>query len=217
MFNVVFIDYKTLFDNDSVDICKQSFFALKDIANKFDNIKIVCINTKDELQKIFDYSFFVDELSQFLSLKKTKFFDLIELDSWNDASNKISQWISTNKVKSFAIVVDGHNIGDIGNAYANNIICCDAFSEAQAKNVCWLLSNYNNAIAKDDDVFFVSDTLFGHANIIKYCNRPWNSGKDEAGNILVSNDDVERMDNELVKRWNSVVGKNSIVWSITCR
>ena len=57
MFNVVFIDYKTLFDNDNVDICKQSFFALKDIANKFDNIKIVCINTKDELQKIFDYSF----------------------------------------------------------------------------------------------------------------------------------------------------------------
>ena len=214
MLNVVFIDYKTLFDNNSVDICKQSFFALKDIANKFDNVKIVCINTKDELQKIFDYSFFVDELSQFLSLKKTKFFDLIELDAWNDASTKISQWISANEVKSFAIVVDGNNIGDIGNAYANNAICCDAFSEAQAKNVCWMLSNYNNAIAKDDDVFFVSDTHFGHANIIKYCNRPWNSGKDEAGNIFVSNDDVERMDNELVKRWNSVVGKNSIVWHL---
>lgn len=39
--------------------------------------------------------------------------------------------------------------------------------------------------------WFTSDTHFNHANIIKYCNRPW--------------DTVEEMNEGLIERWNEVV------------
>ena len=44
--------------------------------------------------------------------------------------------------------------------------------------------------------FFTSDTHFNHVNIIKYCNRPYKT--------------VKRMNNALIKNWNSVVGKDDI-------
>ena len=49
-------------------------------------------------------------------------------------------------------------------------------------------------------VFFTSDTHFGHKNIIRYCNRPF--------------DDVKSMNNEMIDRWNSVVGKNDTVYHL---
>ena len=47
-------------------------------------------------------------------------------------------------------------------------------------------------------MFFTSDTHFGHSNIIKYCNRPYNS--------------VDEMDEDLIKNWNKVVSKNDTVY-----
>lgn len=48
--------------------------------------------------------------------------------------------------------------------------------------------------------FFTADTHFGHKNIIKYCNRPFSS--------------IEQMDDQLIKRWNSKIGKNDTVFHL---
>lgn len=48
--------------------------------------------------------------------------------------------------------------------------------------------------------FIISDTHFGHGNIIKYCNRPY--------------DNIFHMEKELIKNWNEVVGKNDIVYHL---
>lgn len=44
--------------------------------------------------------------------------------------------------------------------------------------------------------YFTADEHFNHTNIIKYCNRPFSS--------------VEEMNNEIIRRFNSVVGVNDI-------
>ena len=51
-----------------------------------------------------------------------------------------------------------------------------------------------------NDIFFTSDTHFGHANILKYCQRPF--------------DDIDSMNEALIKNWNSVVKDNDIVFHL---
>ena len=46
--------------------------------------------------------------------------------------------------------------------------------------------------------FYISDTHFGHGNILHFDNRPFNS--------------VEEMEEVMVKRWNAVVGKGDTVY-----
>lgn len=48
--------------------------------------------------------------------------------------------------------------------------------------------------------FFTSDTHFGHANIIKYCDRPFAS--------------VGEMDEALIANWNARVGRNDDVYHL---
>ena len=49
-------------------------------------------------------------------------------------------------------------------------------------------------------IFFTSDLHFGHQNILRFCNRPWESTKE--------------MDEALIKNWNSVVKENDIVFDL---
>lgn len=48
--------------------------------------------------------------------------------------------------------------------------------------------------------FFIADTHFGHANIIKFCNRPFQS--------------IEEHDEALIENWNKVVTRNDDVWHL---
>lgn len=51
-----------------------------------------------------------------------------------------------------------------------------------------------------EHTFFTSDTHFTHANIIRFCNRPFK--------------DVEQMNETLIANWNRVVGINDIVFHL---
>lgn len=49
-----------------------------------------------------------------------------------------------------------------------------------------------------DQVWFTSDTHFGHENIIRFCNRPFRS--------------AEEINAELIRRWREVVPQEGIVF-----
>ena len=49
-------------------------------------------------------------------------------------------------------------------------------------------------------LWFTADTHFGHANIIKYCDRPWQS--------------VGEMNETLINNWNAVVRPTDTVWHL---
>lgn len=59
------------------------------------------------------------------------------------------------------------------------------------------ISNYK---FDGEGVFFTSDTHFNHANIIRYCNRPFA--------------DVDEMNETLIANWNSVVDKDDTVFHL---
>lgn len=54
------------------------------------------------------------------------------------------------------------------------------------------------SLGKSDNVFFTSDTHFCHGNIIRYCNRPFES--------------IQEMNEKLIENWNNTVPKNGIVF-----
>ena len=219
MVNALFIDFKAILDKRNCNLMAESVFALKYMKSKIDDIRVVCINSYEERQT-FDYEHKIDQLSQMLNLKKSLFFDVLPENS--DLPQAISKWMKTYEkpCRSFAIVMlkEDDRCIEIGKTYSNNHILCDEseFSEKQAKNAIWIMSNFKDSIAKNDEsnIWFISDTHFSHKNIIRYCNRPWNHGKDANGEVIVTDEDVLDMDNEIVKRWNSVVRQNDIVWHL---
>lgn len=48
--------------------------------------------------------------------------------------------------------------------------------------------------------YIISDTHFNHSNIIKYCNRPFNS--------------VVEMNDAIINNWNNIVNNNDIVYHL---
>ena len=52
----------------------------------------------------------------------------------------------------------------------------------------------------DSNIFFTSDTHFGHKNILKYCNRPF--------------DNIDIMNYEIIQRWNSKINNNDICFHL---
>ena len=52
----------------------------------------------------------------------------------------------------------------------------------------------------DQNIFFTSDLHLGHQNIMKFCKRPFAT--------------TEEMDEAIIINWNSVVGKDDIVFDL---
>lgn len=49
-------------------------------------------------------------------------------------------------------------------------------------------------------IYLIADTHFGHANIIRYCNRPF--------------ENTYYMKTTIVERWNAIVNDDDIVWHL---
>ena len=119
----------------------------------------------------------------------------LEIKCWLD-ENRIDK-----KVNQFVIIDD--EISDITEIFPNNTLKIDSnvgLTHNNAKSAIWTLTNFGKDPIMIENVFFTSDTHFYHENIIKYCNRPFSS--------------VDEMNEKLIEKWNSVVGKNDIVWHL---
>ena len=100
-------------------------------------------------------------------------------------------------------------------AYAKSFTPNDVFqAETGDPGKAWSQVEWSFGGKKEPKTFFWSDPHFGHRNIIKYCNRPWNSGKDPDGETIVTDDDVRRMDDALVSNFNASVGPDDLTWCL---
>ena len=116
---------------------------------------------------------------------------------------EIAEWLNQNKAKvglgTYVILDD--ECTALKKMFPNNVVDCDiktgeGLSERKANEAIWILSGFHKEKSNMQH-WITSDTHFCHANIIKYCNRPFK--------------DVNEMNEELIRRWNAVVGKNDIV------
>ena len=99
---------------------------------------------------------------------------------------------------------------------SNNVIDVAGKTEKQVANdVDWVFSGMGRCRKSEDEkTFFTSDSHFFHRNIIDYCDRPWSSGRDGDGKLIVTDEDVSRMNEDMVKLWNETVGKDDVVWHL---
>ena len=133
----------------------------------------------------------------------------------------IKMWLNAYRkqmnVSNFVILDD--ECSELRKVFPNNVIDCEiatqkGLTEAKANEAIWILNNFGRDKKMTPNTWFVSDTHFCHGNIIKYCNRPWSSGRDNDGNMIVTQEDIDRMDKDLILRWNSVVKSDDIVWHL---
>lgn len=119
---------------------------------------------------------------------------------------EIAEWLGRNKHKvglGTYVILDDECYG-LKKMFPNNVVDCDiktgeGLSKRKADEAIWILSGFKRE-KKSMKHWLTADTHFWHANILKYCNRPFK--------------DVEEMNTELIKRWNAVVGEDDIVYHL---
>ena len=174
-----------VFDNDSHHVLSDSYAASVGIASK--QIENVLWHVAAD-----DYA---AKMSDRISLYLTS-------ESWKNL-----------QVKAF-VILDTDN-APMHKAFPNNFVKVESLiAHKDISNVDWILSGFGKDREISNREFFIADTHFFHANIIKYCNRPWNSGKDSDGKLIVTDDDVEKMNQALISNWNNVVGPDDTVWHL---
>ena len=129
------------------------------------------------------------------------------------SQNEIRKMVSSGKYQNYAIVARPGSF--LRKAFPNNTIVLEGTAEEKlGKHLDWIFSNYGRDHNSQKKRFFISDNHFCHGNIIRYCNRPWNSGRDGNGELIVTPEDIHRMNEDMIARWNSVVGPEDIVWNL---
>ena len=79
------------------------------------------------------------------------------------------------KICNFAILTK--NIEKFNGSFPNNVIDINGKSkEKLLRCIKWVLNKGRKNMEELNNIFLTSDQHFFHGNIIKYCNRPWNSG-----------------------------------------
>lgn len=130
-----------------------------------------------------------------------------------DAAVKIAAAKATGKVRAFAVLTADPKA--YSAFISNSVIDVSGKTAADIGTALdWMKSGFGKNKKAKGRIFYWSDPHFQHRNIIKYCNRPWNSGKDASGETLVTDENVDRMNEDMIRLFNETVGPDDLTWCL---
>jgi len=131
-------------------------------------------------------------------------------DPVSEIEGKIAELRDCGELRNYVIVA-ADRAAFAEKFISNSVIDAGGTPAAVAAECAYVFSRFGRE--KPSRTFVIGDSHFYHKNIIKYCNRPWNSGRGADGELVVTDDDVRRMNEDMIARWNSVVGPEDVVVS----
>ena len=227
MMNVIFLDCdgvlnkqfakdKDYSQNDRFGLCQELVNNLKFIIDSVENVKIAISSSWRNFRIHEQVSADVNwrnVLCNMLGCSQDVIYG--DIPTANEFSScgaegrvaDIRAWLNSHLDKgigTFVIIDD--ECSALHKAFPNNVVDCEAstfngLTHAKAKEAIWILTNFGKDKKMTNDVFVIGDCHFWHSNIIRYCNRPW--WKKDENNIDVP--DVEKMNEDMIKIWNSVI------------